>query len=264
MGTLRQVVTIATWLVMGMFSEIQAEIMKETTLNILSFNILHGATTEGTFDLDRVAKVIIDAKPDLVALQEVDFKTRRAQGYDLATELAQRTGMTSIFAKAMDHDGGEYGLALLSRFSFETTRRIALPYTEGKEPRAAIAATLTLPGGPTLQFVGTHLDHESNSERDAQAEALLDAAGDKSMPSLLAGDFNATPGSSTLGILGRHWTAAHEENPPPTFPSDDPKIKIDYVMYAPAASWRIVATEVLQDVVASDHCAYLVTLALRH
>ncbi len=35
-------------------------------------------------------------------------------------------------------------------------------------------------------------------------------------------------------------------------------------MYAPAASWRVVATEVLQDVVASDHCAYLVTMALRH
>lgn len=237
--------------------------MKETTLKILSFNILHGATTEGTFDLDRVAKVITDAAPDLVALQEVDYKTRRAQGYDLATELAQRTGMTSIFAKAMDHDGGEYGLALLSRYSFESTRRISLPFTNGKEPRAAVAATLNLPGGTLIQFIGTHLDHELASERDAQAEALLAAVADDKMPTLLAGDFNATPGSSTLEILGRHWTAAHEENPPPTFPSDDPKIKIDYVMYAPAAQWRVIATQVLQDAVASDHCAYLVTLALR-
>ncbi len=255
---------IVIWLVMGINVGIQAETMKETTLKILSFNILHGETTEGTFDLDRVAKVILDASPDLVALQEVDFKTRRARGYDLATELGQRTGMTSVFARAMAYDGGEYGLALLSRFSFDTTRRIALPHSEGKEPRAAIAATLTLPEGPTIQLVGTHLDQGSASERDAQAEALRAAVADTKLPSLLAGDFNATPDSSTLEILGRHWTAAHDDNPPPTFPSDDPKIKIDYVMYAPAARWRVIATEVRQDAVASDHCAYLVTLALKH
>jgi hypothetical protein len=48
------------------------------TLKILTFNILHGATTNGDFDLDAIAKVIISADPDLVALQEVDYKTNRA------------------------------------------------------------------------------------------------------------------------------------------------------------------------------------------
>ncbi len=38
------------------------------TLRILSFNIYHGETMKGDFDLDVIAKVIIDADPDFVAL----------------------------------------------------------------------------------------------------------------------------------------------------------------------------------------------------
>tara|TARA_R110001592_G_scaffold12055_3_gene58467 strand:- start:300 stop:1064 length:765 start_codon:yes stop_codon:yes gene_type:complete len=249
-------------LLLGAISGVQADSMKPTTLKILSFNILHGATTANTFDLDHIAKVIADVDPDLVALQEVDFKTRRARGYDLATELGQRTKMASVFAKAMDHDGGEYGEAILSRYSFESTRRIMLPYTEGHEPRAAVSATVRLPGGELLTFMGTHLDHESQADREAQATALNQEAAPITHPIILAGDFNATPESKTISILKNFWTVACGENPPPTFPSDDPKIKIDYVMFAPSERWSVVETQVLQDSVASDHCAYLVTLTL--
>jgi len=100
---------------------------------VLSFNILHGATTKGDFDLDLIAKVIIDADPDLVALQEVDFKTNRAKKYDLVTELGWRTKMVPIFAKAMNYDGGEYGEGILSKYTFLQSRNIALPYTPGRQ-----------------------------------------------------------------------------------------------------------------------------------
>jgi len=48
-------------------------------VRILTINILHGATTQGDFDLDKIAAVIQQTNPDLVALQEVDFKTNRAK-----------------------------------------------------------------------------------------------------------------------------------------------------------------------------------------
>jgi endonuclease/exonuclease/phosphatase family metal-dependent hydrolase len=63
-------------------------------VKVLSFNILHGATTKGDFDLDAIARVIIEADPDFVALQEVDYKTKRAKGYDLVTELAINNSLT--------------------------------------------------------------------------------------------------------------------------------------------------------------------------
>src|SRR5210317_504230 len=90
----------------------------QQTIKVLSFNILHGATTRGDFDLDAIAQVIIDADPDFVALQEVDYKTKRAKGYDLVTELGWRTKLSPIFGRAMPYDGGEYGEGILSRFSF--------------------------------------------------------------------------------------------------------------------------------------------------
>ena len=56
---------------------------EKAIVKILSFNILHGKTTNGSFDLDIIANVIKKADADFVSLQEVDFKTNRAKKYDL-------------------------------------------------------------------------------------------------------------------------------------------------------------------------------------
>ncbi|MEM6380144.1 MAG: endonuclease/exonuclease/phosphatase family protein, partial [Bacteroidota bacterium] len=142
-------------------------------VKVLSFNILHGATTQGTFDLDTIAQLIIDADPDFVALQEVDYMTRRAKKYDLVTELGWRAKLAPIFARAMPYDGGEYGEGVLSRYSFLQTRNVGLPYSPGKEPRAALEIITVLPSMDTIAFVGTHLDHtRDETDRVAQAEVL--------------------------------------------------------------------------------------------
>ena len=60
----------------------QSQIDSTKIVKVLSFNILHGKTMKGDFNLDVIAKVIIDANPDFVALQEVDYKTNRAKKYD--------------------------------------------------------------------------------------------------------------------------------------------------------------------------------------
>ncbi|MEX1223844.1 MAG: endonuclease, partial [Pirellulales bacterium] len=66
-------------------------------LRVLTCNIHHGEGTDGEFDLPRLAKVITDARPDLVALQEVDNKTRRADGVDQAAKLGELTGLHARF-----------------------------------------------------------------------------------------------------------------------------------------------------------------------
>ena len=85
----------------------QTSIDSSRIVKVLSFNILHGATTKGDFNFDVIAKVIVEADPDFVALQEVDYKTNRVKKYDLVTELGWRVKMAPIFGKAMDYDGGE-------------------------------------------------------------------------------------------------------------------------------------------------------------
>ncbi|UBM59046.1 endonuclease/exonuclease/phosphatase family protein [Marinilongibacter aquaticus] len=237
-------------------------VFAQKTIKVLSFNILHGATTKGDFDLDHIAKVISDADPDFVAMQEVDFKTKRAKNYDLATELGWRTKMAPLFGKAMNYDGGAYGEAVLSKTSILSSHTVALPAQQGHEPRAALAVTTVLASGDTLTFIGTHLDHlRDETDRIWQVNAINEAFATHPYPAILAGDLNAQPSSKAIQILKHNWTASDLDEKP-TFPSGEPKRKIDYVLYAPQQKWRVVSTKVINDPIASDHCAFLVELEL--
>jgi endonuclease/exonuclease/phosphatase family metal-dependent hydrolase len=234
------------------------------TVKVLSFNILHGATTLGNYDLDAIARVILAADPDLVALQEVDFMTNRVRKLDLTTELGLRVKMAPLFGRAMHYDGGEYGDGILSKYSFISTRNVPLPYTTGNEPRTALEAVVVLPSGDTMAFVGTHLDHLKNEkDRVAQVRKINQVFAANPFPTILAGDLNAEPGSNPINILEEIWSSSYDKaDPEPTFPSDVPRIKIDYVMHFPKDRWKTLDTKVIRDSVASDHCAYLVILEL--
>ena len=64
-------------------------------LRVLSYNIHHGRGTDGAIDLPRIARVIAATRPDLVALQEVDRGTGRANGVDQADALGELTGLAA-------------------------------------------------------------------------------------------------------------------------------------------------------------------------
>ena len=242
----------------------QSQIDSTKIVKVLSFNILHGKTMKGDFNLDVIAKVIIDANPDFVALQEVDYKTNRAKKYDLVTELGWRAKMAPIYARAMHYDDGEYGEGVLSKHTFLSTRNVPLPYITGDEPRAALEITTVLPSKDTISFIGTHLDHlKLETNKKMQAKELNKVFSSNTYPTILAGDLNAEPESDTMNILESFWTASYNENnPKPTFSSEHPTKKIDYVLFYPKHRWKVLKQEVICDTIASDHCAYLVTLQL--
>ena len=170
-------------------------------LRVLTYNIYHGETMKGDFDLEQIARVISQADPDLVALQEVDLYTGRSRGRDLLSELGLLTRMLPLFGRAMPYDGGEYGEGILSRYSFLSSRNHALPAGEGKEPRAALEVRVILQSGDTIAFVGSHFDHTGEVDRFGQAGRVRDILARVNAPHLLAGDLNARPESQTMAIL---------------------------------------------------------------
>ena len=242
-------------------------------VRVMTFNIFHGETLNGDFNLENIARVIREADPDLVALQEVDLYTGRSGKRDLASELGLLTGLVPLFGRAMSYDGGEYGEAVLSRYSFIGSRNHPLPAGKGKEPRSALEVWLILPGGDTLSFTGTHLDHTGDEDRIIQAKRLKEIFSASEMPSVLAGDLNAIPGSPPMEILFSDWEASSPELAP-TYPSkgdwdhslsgsqSGPKLKIDYILYRPVDRWRVLESRVICDTIASDHCAQLSILEL--
>ncbi|WP_346854667.1 endonuclease/exonuclease/phosphatase family protein [uncultured Draconibacterium sp.] len=233
------------------------------TVRVLTFNILHGATTKGDFDLDKLASVIKNANPDFVALQEVDFKTNRAKKYDLVTELGWRTKMAPLFGIAMPFDGGGYGEGILTKKPILGSRNIALPHSPGNEPRAALEVIVELDSGDTICFVGTHLEHQENSsDRIDQVKKLNRVFTNGKYPTILAGDLNATPESEPISLLKQYWTDSFAYKSEPTYSSDNPRIKIDYILFRPEEKWKVIENRIICDEVASDHCAVLSVLRL--
>lgn len=241
------------------------ELLQEgTILRILSFNIHHGTGTSGIFNLSRITDIIRNADPDLVALQEIDSKTNRVNGRDLTAALAQKLQMYAIFGKAIDFAGGEYGQVILSRNSFLSTRKLNLPGQAEKESRIAVEAVIALDSGDTIHFIGTHLDHTAKSPDRIRQAKKLNRILPEAAPAILAGDLNDLPGSDAINHLETRWGSSYEQTAPiPTYPSDSPKKKIDYIMFYPPGRWKVLDSEVICDKNASDHCALLVEMQLQ-
>jgi len=410
----------------------------QTTLRLMTYNIHHGEGTDGKFDLERIAELIKAQRPDLVAIQEVDVKTKRSSGIDQAAELGRLTGMHYAFGKFMDYSDGDYGQMVLSKFPIKNARNLALP--DGPEPRTALAVEVEIPikpgrksatpgvskagakkktagaitgasigvrskdkkkradeptpeeperkakealkqieearenllavtealgagkertakefrallqegleieqqlneqvermaesrssvteesktertlaaeraladleqqvkaqeklveesrekmlklmaesgiidlaatapadtddkAAPTTQkliFVGNHF-YATEGERAAQAERLIKhlepeiAAG---TPIILAGDFNSTPGSKPMDILGKIWIDPTDGKDRRTWPSGLPKVEIDYILYFPRERFKFVKSKVPPEKVASDHRPVVTVLKL--
>ncbi|MDE0895228.1 MAG: endonuclease/exonuclease/phosphatase family protein [Planctomycetota bacterium] len=234
-------------------------------LVVLSYNIHHGEGADGKFDLERLAEVILATDADLVALQEVDVRTARASGIDQAAELGRLTGMHVAFGEAMPYDGGSYGEAILSRWPILVQEVIALPASQDHEPRAAIAVTVQPPGAQTrVRFVGTHLDHtKQDADRLAQTRELLQRLLGSDTPTVLAGDLNAQPDSATMAVLfGEGWRPA-DPTYAPTYPAQNPDIKIDWHLLSPGSVGKLTDPQILSEPIASDHCPYRAIWVLR-
>ncbi len=233
-------------------------------LRVLGFNIHHAEGVDRKLDVERIARVILSVKPDLVALQEVDQKVKRSQGIDQPAELARLTKLHVVFGANIELQGGRYGNALLSRFPIARHRNHLLPNIDASEQRGVIEAEVTLPDSKQpLLLLATHLDFRADDrERLASAKAINELAEKQpEQPALLAGDLNATPDSKTLEQFALLWKMANDSTLA-TIPVDQPKKQIDFILYRPQDRWKVVEVQVLDEAVASDHRAIFAVLEL--
>ena len=235
------------------------------TIKVMTFNIAHGQGADGRVDIRRIARVIQDARPDIVALQEVDRWTERTGKLDLITELADRTGMTYAFGKTIDFDAGDYGNGFLTRFPIIEERNFLFSQNSGGEQRGMMLLVLDIKG-EEIVVINTHLDHRPNdTDRVAAAEELVRRWEPyKNYPTILCADLNDDPSSRTLSILATAFEETWQHGGGATYPSTQPTQKKDYVLlskYASTRGWRAISARVIPTD-ASNYLPILVELQL--
>lgn len=239
-----------------------AEPGADTTYTIVSFNIRAGTDLARQPSLERVAALLDTLDADVVLLQEVDRGTRRSGGVDQLARLRDLTGMAGVFGRAIDFDGGEYGIGLLSRWPVLESDVIPLRaglvrglVDGGYEPRVVLHVVLDAPWGP-LHVMNTHLSHEAvGTYRRQELIGLLGAVHRRVGQAgtiLVGGDFNATPESDEVAaitlVLRDAWNVCGTGDGR-TYPADEPARRIDYLFLRDAGctSARVPATTI------SDH-----------
>lgn len=241
----------------------------ERDVTVLVYNIRAGKDLAGRDNLERVAEVVRATGADLVLLQEVDRNTRRSGPADQPAALARLTGYQAAFGRTIDFQGGEYGIALLSRWPIRRDTLIPLPVEaapDGREQRGVLLAVVDAPGGP-LAVLNTHLDAAGDDRWRLQEIATVlrvaATARERGMPLLLGGDLNALPESpvhARVRAAGlRDAWAECGEGEGATFPSAAPARRIDYLYLSDGARCR--DARVLPGE-ASDHRALLLRLRL--
>jgi endonuclease/exonuclease/phosphatase family metal-dependent hydrolase len=244
---------------------------------VLVWNVHAGADASGIDNLARVAARIRAEGADVVLLQEMDRGVARSHRVDQPATLARLTGLHAAFGKSLDYQGGEYGVAVLSRWPIAASATVPLLVTPPQPrsggattPRVALVARIAAPAGVggTLVVVNSHIDASRDDRWRRQEAALIAAIADSLVrlghaTVLVGGDMNSEPASAaqaalTTGVLRDAWTtcgAATDDRAPLTYPARAPIKRIDYLYLTPGVGCRGV--RVLADT-ASDHRAVVV------
>ncbi len=235
------------------------------TLRVMTFNIHVGMGMDKKLDMQRIADVIIQERPDLVGLQEVDRGVRRTEGIDEIAELARMTRMDYAFGHNLDYQEGQYGVAILSKFLIEKIDHRKYENRREAERRGMLLVAVDI-GGRTINFATTHLDYQRDDGRLFETEQLLRFLADVKNPLIVVGDFNGEPAGSAHKLMLTKfedaWIGTRAKGDGFTYPADKPSKKIDYIFYRASDGVRAKKTWVVKTT-ASDHLPVMAELEIR-
>ncbi len=217
---------------------------KGHTLYVMSYNIRAGMGLDEVKDLKRQAGVINRQSPDYVGLQEVDSMTRRSGNVAQAEELAKLTGMHAIYAPAIPHQGGKYGIAALVKKLPLRWEHIPLP---GKEE----ARTLLILEYEHYILCNVHMSLTKESQTES-IELIRRKVEPLGKPIIFTGDFNIQTGTDRFRKLEETWTLLSDSTAR-TFPADTPSITIDFIWGLKGYDYHVKHRQVLPEPVSSDH-----------
>jgi endonuclease/exonuclease/phosphatase family metal-dependent hydrolase len=217
--------------------------MTARVLRVLTWNVHSCIGTDGRLDPERVHGHIRAIDPDIAALQEVDSRRDRRDGFAL---LGDSLGNRAE-ARTIRTPDGDYGHMLLSRWPIKAWRIHDISFGR-REPRSMIEATIETELG-RINVLSTHLGL-GRGERRQQGRRIEALAEADDRPTVVMGDFNELSGAGAIGrLLARRFLPAGRHA---TWPSRRPLFALDRIWFEPTLS--LVRADVHLDARrASDH-----------
>ena len=253
------------------------------SVSLMTFNIAHGRglslyqgfhSSRGIFkNLDRIAKIIRDRDPDIVALQEIDESSHWNDNINLLDYLQSATGypvaIHGVHNRRLGRKPLAYGNAFLSKFPASTWK--VVPFgSKLLGEKGFLEACFNVEGVP-LDLINLHLDFRSRRSRIQQVEQLLENVSERRandpyhLPPIVCGDFNTSSNASRDAL--HHFIARSAESESyhyfprkeRTFPAHFPSRGLDFFLLANPL--EAVRTEVVRSY-ASDHLPVLIEVRL--
>jgi len=247
-----------------------------STLRVLQWNSQHGGTgTDGVLDPARFIKKAVSFRPDVFSINEVELFDSYAN-YDAPVKLhalmEQYSGQKWYY-KFQTGAGGAVGRGnmILSRFPFIATGIDLLNWND-----SALNVTIDV-NGRTINFTTTHLYYNSTSARLTQIADLVAWERGIAESRIIAGDFNAPPGSSESNAMNvlyvDSWAQAQRDGTATAY-ADNPtgktrNTRLDYIYYSKGATAvKLISSQVFDvrdanGVQPSDHRPVLSIFSVR-
>jgi len=205
--------------------------------------------------VDMLAAEIRAMQVDVIALQEVDVRTKRGGYVDEPVELATALDMHYVFAASIKWDEGHYGLAVLSRWPLVSVERHRLSSTPEAEPRIVLDVTVCAAGKP-FHLLNTHADRRTASRALGFADIRRIAKGNFGRGIMVLGDLNEYPDAPGVrGLIDDGFVDVSVDIP------DTVSIgRVDYLLADPPLA-RVASRARVWTTDKSDHHAVLADLA---
>ncbi len=217
-------------------------------MRVMTYNVRGGWGSDGRKSTERIAEVVRGQFPDIVCFQEVHQRLPQSKFVDQPARLEQQLGMPFVFQANLHLGVGRYGVGVASRYPVRGVRNHLLPSV--REQRGALQVTLETPDGLLTVFC-THWGL-NGEERERQAAQLADLIADVSGLTIVCGDLNERPDAPAVRLLldRTGLSDADAALSRPTYPTERPEARIDYVFFPPS----LMLTDVsVLETPASDH-----------
>ena len=234
-------------------------------IKFMSYNTQHCLNfITREIDFDIIADTIKKCEADIIGLQEIREEGQDANYQSQAKIIAEKLGYHYYyFAEAIRFGGvNPYGNAIISRYPIISAETIMIPDPEIKkydgyyETRCLLKATIDVRNG--LNVLVSHFGLNPDEHENAVETVVSNLPKEHCV---LMGDFNMEPDNQILNPImqGLQDTAKFFSTYKLSFPSDTPKVKIDYIFVSEDLK---VEYADIPEIISSDHRPHVATIDL--